>query len=267
VKRAGLLLTLQGASGRPLFLCLALTLAACSAGPVAARCPAPAERQAITVRHVIDGDTVVLGDGRHLRLVGINAPELGKDGAPDQPGAAAARDALRAALAGTGLTLAIAPEPRDRHRRWLGDLYDARGRSAQELLIETGKALAVAVPPNLNQVACLFDAEARARKAGRGLWAEPAAWTLRAAEIARDQRGFALLAGRITGRRETRAGVALALEDRMELWIPRERVADFGAELAWLRPGVRVEARGWLGSHRGRPNLRLEHPTMVEVRP
>ena len=33
-----------------------------------------------TVRHVVDGDSVILTDGRQIRLIGINAPELGRDG-------------------------------------------------------------------------------------------------------------------------------------------------------------------------------------------
>jgi endonuclease YncB( thermonuclease family) len=32
------------------------------------------------IKRVIDGDTLVLDDGRHVRLLGINAPELKKKG-------------------------------------------------------------------------------------------------------------------------------------------------------------------------------------------
>ena len=33
------------------------------------------ERDAATVKRVLDGDTIVLGDGRHVRLVQLDAPE------------------------------------------------------------------------------------------------------------------------------------------------------------------------------------------------
>ena len=54
-----------------------------------------APRETAHVRHVIDGDTFVLSDNQHVRLLGINAPELGKDGAPDQPLALDARTRLK----------------------------------------------------------------------------------------------------------------------------------------------------------------------------
>src|SRR3989304_3808831 len=37
------------------------------------------------VKQVFDGDTIQLTDGRKLRLVGINSPELGKEDRPPEP--------------------------------------------------------------------------------------------------------------------------------------------------------------------------------------
>jgi micrococcal nuclease len=48
-------------------LALSLTLIALGCG---------GERQAATVDHVLDGDTIVLRDGRHVRLVQLDAPEV-----------------------------------------------------------------------------------------------------------------------------------------------------------------------------------------------
>lgn len=267
MNRAPAVRILKGACGRPSSLCAWPLLVLLGASPVLARCPLPAASDPVSVRHVIDGDTVVLGDRRHLRLVGINTPELGRDGAPDEPGARTARSALQDLLARDGLRLVLAPQPRDRHRRWLGDLYDQRGRSVQELLVEAGQALAVAVPPNLAQVECLFDAERRARRAGRGLWATPADWIIPATALARDRRGFAVVSGRISAVRQQRAGMALQVEDHLEVWIPRAAQAGFGDALAELQVGRSIEVRGWLGVRRGQPNLRLEHPAMLERRP
>ncbi len=49
----------------------------------------------VRVSHVIDGDTVRLSDGRHLRLIGVDTPELAHNGAPAQPLGIEARDRLR----------------------------------------------------------------------------------------------------------------------------------------------------------------------------
>ena len=54
--------------------------------------------QADQVRHVIDGDTLVLASGAHVRLWGLDAPELG------EPGGAAARAELARFTAGRDVT-------------------------------------------------------------------------------------------------------------------------------------------------------------------
>src|SRR5690606_11632579 len=46
------------------------------ASPVQALCPAPGAVPQVQVKQVVDGDTLRLTDGRRVRLVGINAPEL-----------------------------------------------------------------------------------------------------------------------------------------------------------------------------------------------
>jgi len=38
-----------------------------------------------TVRWVDDGDSIVLQDGRHVRYIGINAPEIQHDDRPAEP--------------------------------------------------------------------------------------------------------------------------------------------------------------------------------------
>ena len=65
--------------------------------PVPACTPPGPAREAI-VGHVVDGDTLRTSDGELIRLLGLNTPELGRDGRPDEPGADAARDALACLL-------------------------------------------------------------------------------------------------------------------------------------------------------------------------
>ena len=48
----------------------------------------------VAIDYVIDGDTVVLNDKRHIRLIGINTPELSHNQKPSENGAEIARDSL-----------------------------------------------------------------------------------------------------------------------------------------------------------------------------
>ena len=63
-------------------------------------CPAPASQlEAVSVQRVVDGDTVRLRDGRSVRMIGLNTPELGKKGRSDEPFAMAARKRLEMLVA------------------------------------------------------------------------------------------------------------------------------------------------------------------------
>jgi endonuclease YncB( thermonuclease family) len=67
--------------------------------PAQAFCPAPGKLPSVKVRHVVDGDTLRLEDGRSVRLIGLNAPELGRKGRAAEPFAEAARRRLRELVA------------------------------------------------------------------------------------------------------------------------------------------------------------------------
>ena len=66
-------------------------------------CPAPViaetEGRLGQVAKFVDGDTLILDPGEAIRLVGINTPEMARDGRPAEPLALEARDTLVALLA------------------------------------------------------------------------------------------------------------------------------------------------------------------------
>ena len=142
------------------------------AGAAQALCPLPEAGEPMRVERVVDGDTVRLAGGRRVRLIGINAPELGGQGRAGEPFAQAARRALEVRVRESGDTLRLVPglERRDAHGRELAHLYDRDGRNLAALLLEDGLAFQVAVAPNLRLVDCHRQLERRARVARRGLW-------------------------------------------------------------------------------------------------
>ena len=152
----------------------ALLLAGALAAPAAhSACDPPGVGEPVAVDQVSDGDTVRLRDGRRVRLIGIDAPERGRDGRRPEPHAERARDHLLA-LAGGSLRLHPGLDDTDRHGRTLGHLVRADGRNLQVALLEAGLAVVIAVPPNLRLLECYREAEGRARAAGRGVWRDGA---------------------------------------------------------------------------------------------
>lgn len=224
----------------------------------------PADAETVAVRFAIDGDTVKLTDGRSLRLIGLNALETGKHGATDEPFAHEATVRLGELLRQGTVRAVPGAERFDRYGRTLADLYSADGRLIAATLVGEGLALTSAVAPNLRMVDCVATAEREAHAARRGLWADPAAWTLPVGDAPADLRGFARVTGTVTEVHPKRGGTAVVLEGRMELWFPDLPGDPLRDARARAVPGARLAARGWWGSYRGRPNLKVDHPALIE---
>lgn len=247
----------------PLAGALLLVVSAAAAAP---ECPADRIDREVTVAHVYDGDTVRLAGGDDLRLVGIDTPELGRDGAPDEPFAVAARDALVRLLAthDDRLGLHLAEERRDRYGRLLAHAYLPDGRSVARALLERGLALRVTVPPNTRHHRCYAAAEAEAREAGRGLWRLQRYHGVAAAALGPDAGGFHVVRGRIQRVGESRQAFWLEL-DGLTLRLAKD---DLAAYFEGLEPraltGRRLRVRGWIYRAGGQARMNLRHPAGVE---
>jgi endonuclease YncB( thermonuclease family) len=218
------------------------------------------------VAQVVDGDSLRLADGRELRLIGINAPEYGRDHSPE-PFAAEARDRLAALIGGGRVRLSYDAERHDRHGRTLAYVETADGRDVQERLLAAGLAQAIAVPPNLARLERYLAAERDARDRKRGLWAH-AYFAPHAAEtLAPGVRGFRRVRGAITRLGESRKYVYLDLGPRLSLMVAHEDWARYFTGRPQALVGRTVEVRGWITEPDGRPRLRLHHPAMMTLLP
>lgn len=101
---------------------------------------APLLAQDVRVEWIPDGDVLHLQDGRRVRLVGIDAPEMGKDGAPDQYFAREARDYLRRLVQGKPLRLETDGQGPDRYGRLFAAVFLPDGRMANKILVDEGLA-------------------------------------------------------------------------------------------------------------------------------
>lgn len=134
---------------------------------------APHATVAAKVLAVPDGDTVLLGTSdrkRAVRLIGLNAPELG------DTGGGAARNLLRKILPHDSQVSFSSDERRtDAFDRRLLYLFDSHGRLVNQELLERGVAVAAVDPKrdrrrNARYAPQLFRAEAWAREHALGLW-------------------------------------------------------------------------------------------------
>jgi endonuclease YncB( thermonuclease family) len=216
------------------------------------------------VSHVVDGDTLALAGGRKLRLIGIDTPELGRDGVPDEPLARAAQAAVHRFLGGRSAEVQVLPgiEREDRHRRLLAHVFDGGGRNLSEHLLRQGLAYQVTVPPNERLSECYQGAESEARRLLRGLWRFP---PLDAARLPEDVDGFRRIAGRAGAFAKGKGVTRIDLDGALTLRIADADLHRFDRALLAEVPGRRVEVRGWLYRYQGRPQLRLRHPSSLRL--
>jgi len=224
------------------------------------------------VRHVIDGDSLVLADGRELRLIGVNAPEMGRDGAPEQPLARVARTLLASLVEGRPVTLIYEVERKDRYGRVLAHVLftDAAGteRSAEEVLLAHGLAWMIAIPPNVEWVNRLQAAEATARETGRGVWSEPTLAAHPAERLDDTMTGFQMVTGTIMRLNQSQHMLYFGLAPRMTVAVPRtdwmRYFQSFGRPERLI--GKSVLVRGWLTLNERGLRLRVAHPAMLTFR-
>jgi len=120
------------------------------------------------VDFVHDGDTLTLDDGRKVRLIGIDTPEVG-DGAECWGEEATA--ALRALVPeGSSVRVLEDRDPYDQYGRSLLFVFTADGTLVNLELVREGAATVVYFAPNDLYQAELLAAETQARDAGLGLW-------------------------------------------------------------------------------------------------
>jgi len=141
-----------------------------SALPAAPFVAGPVGAERARVSRVIDGDTVVLEDGRSVRLLGIDAPEtVNPRLAGAQPLGAAASRRLAEMVEGRRVTLERDHSETDHYGRLLRHVWVGR-TLVSEVLVADGLAWAGAVPPDTRHRERLRSAEDRARGARLGLW-------------------------------------------------------------------------------------------------
>jgi micrococcal nuclease len=120
------------------------------------------------VARVVDGDTVVLEGLGRIRVIGVDAPEVGRIG--DCYGPEAAAFTRRALPRGTRVAYEFGIEERDRYGRALVHLRDGRGRLVSLRLAASGHARPLLLQPNLAYSEEIQAAAERARRRRLGLW-------------------------------------------------------------------------------------------------
>ncbi len=235
--------------------------------PAAALCPPDHLDAQVRVDYVYDGDTLTLTDGRRVRLIGMDAPEMGRDGHATQPGAVAARDRLRALVrrAGRRLGLRYDLDRHDRYGRLLAHLFLPDGDSVTARLLREGRGVPLVIPPNVWHAGCYGKAAAAARRERRGIWRYPRYRPVAARALPARAHGFHIVRGRVRHLGRGRHRLWLDLPGKVALYIQQQDLRWFRSYDPTRLQGRRVEAMGWIHRRHGERRMRIRHPSALRV--
>lgn len=236
---------------------ISLFVVSCAAAQEACKLSTSGVATVISAR---DGRTLLLADGRELRLAGI---EVTDD----------SRAALELLVGGRDVRLEQSGSKRDRYGRVVAFVYlEDTGQSVQRDMLERGQAR---VSAQIGEKRCadfLLGAERAARAAHRGLWADPNFAPLRSentSQIAAAQGQFALVEGKVLSVRESGATMYLNFGRRwtrdFTVTVLKRRQREFtaaGIDLKRLE-GQPVRVRGWIEQHGG-PIIDAIAPEQIE---
>lgn len=221
------------------------------------------------VQYVVDGDTLRLQDDRRVRLIGIDAPEMGGRGRTTEPYAVQAKRRLNALVQGNNnkVHLRLGEQSHDRYGRVLAHLYGRDGVNLEEQLLSEGLAFHVVIAPNTALAECLAQAEQHARQRRLGVWKN--ATFVSAQQL--NKGGFTLLQGRIESVERNRGGVWLNLGHSVTVNIPLQALPYFKGERFEQWQGRTLKTRGWVTERRGQQKkyakwrITASHPSMLEL--
>ena len=124
----------------------------------------------VRARWVADGDTIVLQDGRHVRYIGIDTPEIDHKNHRAAPMGAAALSMNRQLVEGWRLRIFHDRELKDRYGRTLAYVYRSDGLFVNAELLKHGFAYALYRFPNTSKAIILLAAQREAMEKRLGIW-------------------------------------------------------------------------------------------------
>lgn len=219
------------------------------------------------IKYVIDGDTIILEDKRHVRLIGINTPELSHNDKPSEAGAKIARETLAALLSKQSpVQLVYGEERHDRHGRTLAHLFLTDGTNVQAQLLQEGLAMPLRIAPNITFADCYNNASLTAKNKELGLWALSRYKTHDVTRLKGNEKGFYFITGKVERVTDHHSSIWINLGNRIDLRINRDDLRYFDQSLLKTLQGKTVEANGWLYQRKGKLHMRLRHHLDLSVK-
>ncbi len=217
------------------------------------------------VEKVFDGDTILLSNGRKVRLLGINTPEVAGRNKSAEAGGEQAKDWLKSKLEHRKVLLQGDVEKQDKYQRTLAYVLTEDKEHINLELVKRGLATVNIYPPNLKYLEPLLTAQRSAEQAKLGIWADPAYATLTFDRLdGSNYQGWKRINGRIRAVKKTAKHSYLQFSDKVSVSVEPLSSALFPPLETYV--GKEVEARGWVKRSKERFAVQVRHPADILLR-
>lgn len=251
-----------------MWLCLCCFTGLSAAG--APTCPEANYDETTSIKYIYDGDTLHLRDGRKVRLIGINTPEISHGNTAAEPFAAEATDALKALFRDKkSISLIYGEEKYDPYKRLLAHGFTDNGENIQTILLIQGYARAITFPPNTRYSACYLQQERKARCNRKGLWKKIKPLT--AKRLNDTHIGFQLVKGKLKNININKKGIWLNLDNKLTIGIRPDNQSLFDINAIYKMLNQKIVVRGWLNKNKKvSPTnppyyIRVRHPSSIQL--
>lgn len=130
----------------------------------------PVDGEVVRVLRAVDGDTLLLVDGRRVRLLGIDTPETKHPDRPAQPFGSEASAFVASLVDGKSVSLEYDRERLDDYGRWLAYVFINDELLNERLILEGFSEAENAFPFRSDMKRRFEKAQEQARSASRGIW-------------------------------------------------------------------------------------------------
>lgn len=222
------------------------------------------------VADVIDGDTIELSDGRDLRLIGLDTPELNLPEGPIEYYGLQAKEFTKQKLLVETVYLEYGEQKFDEYDRTLAYVYLADGTLFNTSLLNQGYAHLLTIPPNTKYVESFKEQVITARRNNQGLWQErdtgvPVISWREAEQYMGEQ---VVVTGEVVASYDAGEVIFLNFAQNYEetfsavIFASNEHKFAVEAEDYFLNQQVRI--RGKIKEHQGAPEIVIEDPRQIK---
>lgn len=225
-----------------------------------ASCPHVSWDATAIVKQVNDGDTVTLSDGRRVRFIGINTPEVNHGNlSKSEPYANKAKALIeRYVRKGDKIRLVFDKTKHDKYGRVLAYVYSKTGRNLALMQLQKGFAKHWVIGKNDKFWKCFQTAERQARKRKKGVWSDFK--PIKAAQFKKSGTGYQYVSGVITKLDKTSKGLSFVLDKKITVKISKSNLVTLEKNNIHFMLHQRVLLNGKVTLSRGKGKMTIYHP-------